>query len=162
MIKGTGREYDRKQYHGRDETDRPGHQKRDGIRFHRLFDVCYHSARAARCARRPEAGAPAHPIYDARARQRPLASHQKIGRYRRRGAGLVPPARRRLCLRRDGAPGTGFFAALSAGGRAGQLWFRRRGPARRLPLHRGAHEPPFGGSDARYRKKYRRFYAELR
>ena len=36
--------------------------------------------------------------------------------------GSYHPARRRLCVRRHGAPGAGFFHALPSGGRAGQLW----------------------------------------
>jgi hypothetical protein len=69
-------------------------------------------SRAARRARRPQAGAPAHPLHDVRARQpdlRPFPT-KSPPTYRRRRAGQLSPARRRLRLRRHGASGAGFLA----------------------------------------------------
>ena len=51
-------------------------------------------------------------------------------------------------VRRDGAHGAGFLAALSAGGRPGQLRLGRRRSRRGLPVHRGAPDA-HRGRDAR-------------
>ena len=53
--------------------------------------------------------------------------------------GTVPSPRRRVGLRRPGAPGAGFLHALSADRRTRQLRLRGRRPPRGLPLHRGPH-----------------------
>ena len=63
---------------------------------------------------------------------------QEVRHRRRRGDGQVPPARRRADLRRHGAHGAGLVHALPAGRRPGQLRQRRRRPAGRHALHRGA------------------------
>ena len=99
----------------------------------------HHVARAARRARRPQAGAAPHPLRDVR-EPAPLPGRQapEVRDDRRRGAGQVPPARRHVLLRRDGAHGAAVLDARPAGRRPRQLRLARRRRARRLPLHRGA------------------------
>ena len=72
----------------------------------------HHVARAARRARRPEAGAAPDPVRDVR-EPAPLPGRQapQVRDDRRRRAGQVPPARRHLLLRRDGAHGAAVLDA---------------------------------------------------
>ena len=83
-------------------------------------------ARAARCARRPEAGAPAHPLLDARERLHAGQAVREIGARRRRRDGQIPSARRPGDLRRAGAHGAGLLHAPAADRRAGQFRLGRR------------------------------------
>ena len=80
----------------------------------------------------------------------------------RRRARQVPPARRRLGLRRAGAHGAGVLPALSAGRRAGELRLGRRRPRGGLPLHRGAAHPRRDGDAGGHRQEHRRLPAQLR
>ena len=98
--------------HGRhpDDSARRG----DAAALPQLRAVRHHLARAARRARRPEAGAAAHPLRDVQrpAPRRPTRKYRKCAQGRRRRDGQLPPARRHGDLRRAGAHGAGLLAAL--------------------------------------------------
>ena len=91
----------------------------------------HHVARAARRARRAEAGAAPHPLRDVAAEPHRRRQAPQVRQGGRRRDGQVPPARRRGDLRRAGADGAGVLAALSAGRRLGQLRLARRRSAPR-------------------------------
>ena len=114
------------------------HRRRDAAVVHQLLDERHRVARPARRARRTQAGAPAHPLRDERARAGARPAVQEVGDGGGRRARQVPPARRPLGVRRAGPHGPGLLAALPAGGRPGQLRLGRRRPGGGLPLHRGA------------------------
>ena len=97
----------------------------------RLRDVRHRRARAARRARRPEAGPPADPLVDARGGAAPRPPVPQVRGRRRRGAEEVPPARRPVRLRRAGPHGAGLLPARPARRRARQLRLGRRRPAGR-------------------------------
>ncbi len=115
----------------------------------RLCALHHHGSGAARRARRAQARAPAHPLRHAHPQARSGLGVQEMRQDRRRRDGLVPSPRRPGDLRGAGAPGAGFFLALSADRGAGQLRQHRRRQRRRLPLHRSAHDrrraPAVGG-----------------
>ena len=97
----------------------------DGTLLPGLRDVGHHVARAARRARRPEAGAPPDPLRHVR--RRPAARAQppeERGRGRRRH-GQVPPARRQRDLRRPRPHGPGLLAPLPAHRRSRELRLTR-------------------------------------
>ena len=138
------------------------HRRRDAGVVSRLRHERHRGARVARCARRAQAGASAHPLRDARPRPGPRQAVQEVGAHRRRGAGQVPPAWRRSRVRGDGAHGPGFQPALPAGGRPGQLRLDRRRQRRGDALYRGA-----AGQDRRrdaggHREGYGRVDRQLR
>ena len=119
------------------------------------------SRRAARRPRRPEAGAPAHPLHDVRERLHARQAVQEVGPRRRRRDGQVPPARQPGDLRRARAHGAGLLDAPAADRRAGQFRLDRQRPAGGRPLHRG---PPRQGGDAaprRPRQGHGRLHGEL-
>ena len=119
-------------------------------------------ARPAGRARRPEAGAPARAVRDARVEQRLEPALREVRAHRRRGARQVPPARRLRHLRGAGAHGAGLLHALHADRRPGQLRLDRRRLGRGLPLHRvpaGAH---LLGAAGRHRQGNGRFRPQLR
>ena len=89
----------------------------------RLCAVHHHAPGAAGRARRAQAGAPAHPLRHAAPAAGTGRRVQEVRQDRRRRHGHVPPPRRPGDLRRPGAARPGFFLALSAGRRAGQLRF---------------------------------------
>src|ERR1051326_1108932 len=104
--------------------------------FRSLLDVGDHRARAARRARRIEAGAPARAVRDARDGP---AAQQEVHQVREGGGagdGFVPSARRHRDLRHAGAAGAAVFDALSAGGWSGKFWIRRWRSAGGHALHR--------------------------
>src|SRR6185436_20164218 len=73
----------------------PGQSRRgDAPVVPRLRDERDRGARAARCARRPEAGAPPGAVRDARVEQRLEPRLREMRARGGRGAGQVPPARR--------------------------------------------------------------------
>ncbi len=131
-------------FHGQPAPDQPDlarppdqHPRRDAHVVSRLRDERDHRPRHPGRARRSQAGAPPHPVRDARAESHVRRrSYRKCALRRRRGDRQVPPPRRRRGLRRAGAHGAGLLAAPHARRRAGQLRLRRRRPAGRLPLHR--------------------------
>ena len=88
-------------------------------------------ARAARRARRTEAGASARAVRDERHGSRAGTSVQEVRDRRRRRARQVSPARRPVGVRRARAHGAGFLAALSARRWPGKLRIGRRRSARR-------------------------------
>ena len=96
----------------------------------------HHLARAARRARRPEAGAAPHPLHDVAAEPDRRRQAPQVREGRRRRDGQLPPARRRGALRDAGAHGAVVLAALSAGRRLGQLRLARRRQRRGDALHR--------------------------
>ena len=100
-------------------------------------------------------------VHHARARKRPQPPHAQICRYGGCCAGLLPPARRRLCVRRHGAPGAGFFPCAT-------LWWTGRATLALwtvtpccIPLHGSAHEQAGGGASARHRQGHSGFCAQL-
>ena len=94
---------------------------------------------AARRARRHEAGAPAHPLFDARAELHLEPAVPQVGDRGRRRHRQVPPAWRRGGLHVAGPHGAGFFDAPAADRRAGQFRLDRRRYAGGHALHRSAH-----------------------
>ena len=101
--------------------------------LHRLRDGGHRRPRAARRARRPEAGAPPDALRDVRRRLPSRPRLLQVLARRRRRHGPVPPARRHRDLRHLGAPRAAVGDARAAGPRAGQLRLagqrRRRGHA---------------------------------
>ena len=97
----------------------------------RVLDERHRLARAARRARRPEAGAPPHPVRHERERLHAQPPAHEVGAYRRRRHRQVPPARRFRRVRHHGAPGAAVLHARAAGGRPRQLRLHRRRRARR-------------------------------
>ena len=93
------------------------------------------SARAARRARRPEAGAPPHPLGDARREPAPRPPVREVRARRRRRDGQLPPARRHRDLRRARAHGPAVLAHRAADRQARQLRLARpiRRPRRATP-----------------------------
>ena len=134
----------------------------DALELPRLRDVGHRLARAARRARRPEAGAPARPLRDARGRPAAEPAVQEVGLDGRRRDGELPPARRLGDLRHARADGAAVLAALPARRRAGQLRLDRRRPGRGDALHRGAPLADRDRAIARHRREHRRLRAELR
>ena len=127
----------------------------------RLCALHDHEPRVARCPRRPQAGASAHPLRHAAPAPGPQHGVQEMREDRRRRDGRFPSPRRPGDLRCAGAPLTGFRAALSAGGWPGQFrQYRRRWP-RRLPLHRGAADGGGAPAPRRDRRGHGRFPAVL-
>ena len=127
----------------------------------RLCAVHDHGTRAARRARRAEAGAPAHPLRHEHPAAGPRLAVQEERQDRRRRDGLVPSAWRPGDLRRAGAPRAGFLVALSARGRAGELRQHRRRFGRRLPLHRSAHDRRRAPAAGGHRRGFDRLPREL-
>ena len=119
-------------------------------------------SRAAARGRWSEAGAVAHPLFavgDGRPRQH---AAQEIRARGRRRARQVPPARRRIGVRRARAPGAGLDAALSAHRRRGQLRLPRRRRSRGDALHGIAADEVRRRAARRARSGHRRLRAELR
>ena len=114
------------------------HRRGDAALLPRLRHERDRGARAARCARRAEAGATAHPLRDEGRRLRFDAALPQVRAHRRRRDGQVSPARRHGDLRRHGAHGAGLLHAPAADLGAGQFrldgWRSAGGHA----LHRGA------------------------
>ena len=119
-------------------------------------------ARAARCARRAQAGAPAHPVLDARERLRVEQAVPQIGARRRRRDRQISSARRSVGLRRAGAHGAGLLHAPAADRRAGQFRLGRRRCAGGDALHRGAAGARGRLAGRRSRQGHRRLPAQLR
>ena len=99
----------------------------------------HHRARAARRARRPQAGAPPHPVRDARPGELPQPRVQEVrARGRRRASASTTRTATPAVYDAHGAPGAAVDPALPAGRRAGQLRLGRRRFAGRHALHRSA------------------------
>ena len=93
------------------------------------------------------------------------AGGPKAGEERARGrrrARPLPPAQRPGRVRRDGAHGAGFLAALPAGRRPGQFRQPRRRRRRGDALHRGAAGADRAAAARRDRRRYGRLRAQLR
>ena len=140
------------------ETLRRQPRRGDAALVPRLRDERDRRARVARRARRPEAGAPARAVRDARAEQRLEPAVQEERAHRRRRDGQVPPARRHRDLRHHRAHGAGLFAAPHAGRRPGQFRLGRRRQRRGDALHRN---PP-GQDRARDAGRHRQGDGRLR
>ena len=139
------------------------HRRRDAQVVSRLRDVGHHRPRAARRPRRPQAGAPPHPLRDVRAGEHRRQGVQEIGAHRRRRDGQVPPARRQRDLRRGRAHGAGLLDALPARRRPGQLRLARRRQPGGDALHRGPPHAARRRADARrHRQGDGRLGPELR
>ena len=112
---------------------------------------------------RPEAGAAAHPLRDARAGQPPRRAVKKSRAHRRRRARQVPSARRHRGVRRGGAHGAGLHAALSADRRPGQFRLaRRRQRRRRCATPSAPHADSPSSAARRARPRHRRLHRQLR
>ena len=91
----------------------------------RLRDERHRRPRAARRARRAQAGAPPGALRDVRRRLPARPRLRQVRPRRRRRHGQLPPARRHRDLRRPGPAGPAVVAALPAGRRPGQLRLAR-------------------------------------
>ena len=94
-------------------------------------------SRAARCARRAQAGAPPRPVLMWRTATAAGPSVCEVRAHRRRRDGQPSPARRSRDLRHARPAGAAVLAPLSAGRQPGELRLDRRRPAGREALHRG-------------------------
>ena len=141
----------------------PGlHHRGDEAQLPRLRHERDRGAGAAGRARRSQAGASAHPLFDARERAYARQEVREVGARGRRRDGQISSARRPGDLRRAGSHGAGFLHAPAADRRAGQFRLGRRRSAGGHALHR-MPSGPAGDGDARgYRQGYRRFPGELR
>ena len=119
-------------------------------------------ARVAGRPRRPQAGAPAHPLFDARAGPHARQEVRQVGPRGRRRDGQVSPARRSGDLRRAGAHGAGFLHAPAADRRAGQFRLGRRRSAGGHAVHRMPPRQVGDGTARGHRQGHRRFPGELR
>ena len=120
------------------------------------------SPRAARRARRPQAGAPAHPVRHERAGARLEQEIRQVRPRGRRGDGQVPPARQPRHLRRAGAHGAGLLHAPAADRRPGQLRLGRRRSAGGGALHREPAGQGRARAARRPRQEHGRVPRELR
>ena len=102
----------------------------DALGVSRLRHVGHRRARAARRARRPEAGPPPRPARDERAGPAAQPQARQVRPDRRRGDGQVPSPRRHGHLRHAGPHGAGLLHALPARRRPRQLRQHRRLGAR--------------------------------
>ncbi len=136
-------------------TDNVAAARSGAVALPQLRAVGHHGARAARRARRPQAGAAPHPLHDVAAEPDGRRQAPQVREGRRRRDGQLPPARRRRALRDARAHGAALLAALSARRRLGQLRLARRRQRRGDALHRvpaRAHQR----RDARPRSSRRR------
>ena len=138
------------------------HRGGDAAVVHQLLDERHRLPRAAGRSGWTQAGAPADPLRHERAGPRPGPRLQEVGDGRGRRARQVPPARRRLGLRRAGPHGAGVLAPLPADRRAGQLRLGRWRPGRGLPVHRGAAHAGRHRDAGGHRQEHGRFPAQLR
>ena len=136
---------------------------RSGEPLSQLRPVGHHRSRPARRARRPQAGAAAHPVHDV---PRPALDLRRpagqVRQDRRRRDRQLPPARRRRRLRRPGPPGPALGDARAAGPRPGQLRLRRWRHAGRQALHRGQADRRRRAADGRAAAGHRDDAAQLR
>ena len=116
----------------------------------------------ARRARRPQAGAAAHPLRHARRRLRFRPAAPQVGADRRRRDGQVPSARRFGDLRRAGPHGAGLQHAPAADRRAGQFRLDGRRSAGGDALHRIQARQGRRRAAGRHRQGHGRLPAELR
>ena len=141
----------------------PGFDHRgDEAQLPRLRHERDRGARAAGCARRAQAGASAHPLFDARERLRVEQAVPQIGARRRRRHRQISSARRPVDLRRAGAHGAGFLHAPAADRRPGQFRLGRRRCAGGHALHRSAAGEGRAGAARRSRQGHRRLPGQLR
>ena len=114
------------------------HLRRDEAQLPRLRHERDRQPGAARCARRPEAGAPPHPVRHAPPGARLEQEAHEVVQGRGRHDGRLPPARQPRHLRRAGAHGAGLLHARAADRRPGQLRLHRRRSAGGRALHGSA------------------------
>ena len=138
------------------------HHRGDEAQLSRLRDERDRVACAARCARRPQAGASAHSPLDERAGPYARQEIRQIGARRRRRDGQISPARRPGDLRRAGAHGAGLLHAPDADRRAGQFRLGRRRSAGGDALHRVPAGAAGDGAARRHRQGHRRLPGQLR
>ena len=139
------------------------HPRRDAVVVPRVRLLRHLLPRAARRARRPQAGPAPDPLHDERhghpARPRP----RQVRARRRRGHGPAAPPRRRRDLRRPGPHRAALVDAAADGRRPRQLRLpRRRRPAGRHALHRVPDGTAGRGDDRVDRRGHRRLPAQLR
>ena len=119
---------------GRIEPDRAADL--DAALLHRLRDGGHRRPRAARRARRAQAGAPPGALRDVRRRLPARPRLLQVQPRRRRRDGSVPPARRHRDLRHPGPARAAVGDARTADPRAGQLRLAGQRRRRRDALHR--------------------------
>ena len=127
----------------------------------RLRDERDRGARASGCARRAQAGASAHPLFDARERARAGQAYAN-GRASSATSSEISSAWRPVDLRRAGAHGAGFLDAHAADRRPGQFRFGRRRSARSHRYTEVRLEQRRRGAARRYRQGHRRLSGQLR
>ncbi len=161
----------------RDEPGRLDGQRRDAVgRQHRaprarggdavvvprLRDERDRGAGVAGRPRRPQAGAPARAVLDARVGPPAQPALPQVRERCGRRDGQLPSARRLGDLRRARAPRPGLRHARAAGRRAGQFRLDRQRSGSRDEIHRGAAGEARHGDAPRHRRGHRRLHAELR
>ena len=127
-----------------------------------LRAVGHHVARAAGRARRAEAGPAPHPVHDVAAEPDGRRQASQVRQGRRRRDGQLPSARRRRAVRNARPHGAAVLAALSAGGRLGQLRIARRRQRGGDALHRVPARAHQRRDPDRDRSGHGRVPAELR
>ena len=128
----------------------------------RLCDERDHRARAARCARRIEAGAAAHPGGHERSRPGLQSRLPQVRENLRRHFRQLPPARRSGDLSGAGAPGAGLQHALPADRRTGKFRLGRRRSSGGHAVHGSAAGENHRRHSRRPGKRNRRFHSQLR
>ena len=158
----TGTTAQRRRLHAGRKNFQDQRRGRDQELVPRLLDVRDHFARTARCARRAETLATAHPLRDARAFAVPRTQALQMRENLRRHLRQLPSAWRSGDLSDAGAHGAAVGDARKARGRQGQFRFRRKRSAGGDALHRGAADASRRGADAGHGKGHGGFRAELR
>ena len=115
-----------------------------------------------RCPRRTQAGASPRALHAERDGPAAQQEIRQVRQGRGPGHGCLPSPRRLGHLRHAGAHGAAVLAALSAGGRAGQLRLGGRRSAGGHALHRVPHGAHRRRTAGRHRDGDRRLHAQLR
>ena len=146
-----------------DRRHRSGGAARGGAEpLSQLRALGHHVARAARRARRPQAGPAPHPLHDVAAEPDRRRQASQVREGRRRRDGQLSPARRRRALRNARAHGAVVLAALPADRRLRQFRLARRRQRRGDALHRVPPRPHLRRDADRDRAAHGPLPAQLR
>ena len=159
-IAGTATE--RRRLHAGRKDFQDQRRGRDQKFVPRLLDVRDHFARVARCARRTQALAAAHPLRDGKAVAVSGAQAHQVRENLRRHFRQLPSARRSGDLSDARPHGAAVGDAREARGWQGQFRFRRKRSAGGDALHRGAADASRRGADAGHGEGHGGFRPELR